>query len=758
MNEITAFSQEENEQINEHFQLLLDDYLLSNHRKKVELISKAFHFANHAHAGIRRRSGEPYMMHPLAVAKICCSEIGLGSTSICSALLHDVVEDTEYTVEDIDQNFGPKIASIVNGLTKISGGIFGEQTSAQTENFRKLLLTMSEDIRVVLIKMADRLHNMRTLGSLSPSKQFKISGETMFIYAPLADRLGLNRIKIELENLSFKYEHPDTYEQLSLKLESTSEARKKLYEAFSQPIRKKLDDMGLNYTIKARTKSIYSIWNKMQTKGIPFEEIYDILAVRIIFSTKSDDKDLGLFSEEKKRCFDIYSAITDLYKHHPDRFRDWVSYPKANGYQALHVTVMGPVGEWIEVQIRSERMNDIAERGFAAHWRYKSTEIEEETELNRWIDTIKEILENPEPNAIDFLDNLKMNLFSSEIFVFTPKGEIIMMPANSTALDFAFSLHSEIGFHCIGAKINHKLAPMSYKLTSGDQVEILTSKSQTPKYEWLEWVTTSSARTKIRAKFRKENKDLIAKGDRILSEFFSKIRFPYDQSSIETLMQHHNVENKDDLLMKFGTGKLTLDDSTQALFKKEKNQNKLVKYWRLSLGLSNKPKPVTVGNTSEKIDYQATHQLTEDSVNQKYRLSDCCQPIPGEEVLGFVEDNGTVSVHKRQCPVAMKLKSSYGGRIVSAEWDTHKALSFPIELELRGIDGVGIVSQIAKIVSDELAVNITKLLFETHDGIFVGQIVLYVHDVEDVNNLCMKISQISNVQLVRRKEHLNEDF
>lgn len=755
MSEISTFTQEENDKIDEKFQDLLSDYLRSNHRKKVDVITKAFAFANHAHAGIRRRSGEPYIMHPLAVAKICCTEIGLGSTSICSALLHDVVEDTEYTVDDIEKSFGSKIASIVDGLTKISGGMFGEQASAQTENFRKLLLTMAEDIRVVLIKMADRLHNMRTLGSMLPSKQFKISGETMFIYAPLANRLGLNRIKTELENLSFKYEHPETYQGLAEQVESTAKSRNELYETFTGPIRQKLDEMGIDYQLKARTKSIYSIWNKMQSKGITFEEIYDLLAVRIVFKTNTPVGDPSLFSEEKKRCFDIYSAVTDIYKHHPDRIRDWVSYPKANGYQALHVTVMGPAGEWIEVQIRSERMNDIAERGFAAHWRYKAVEIDEENELNRWIDTIKEILENPEPNAIDFLDTIKMNLFSSEIFVFTPKGEIKTMPANSTALDFAFSLHSEIGFHCIGAKVNHKLVPMSHILTSGDQVEILTSKSQTPKYEWLEWVTTGSAKTKIRSKFRKENKDLISKGDALLTEFFNKMRHSYDQTAMDILMQHFDVENRDDLLMKFGTGKLILEDSLKELFKKQKGQSKLIKYWKLSLGISNKPKPETLGDTTEKIDYKATHRLTEDSVNQQYRLSDCCQPIPGDDVIGFVEDSGAVSVHKRQCPVAMKLKSSYGARIVSAEWATHKALSFPVELELRGIDGVGIVSQIAKIVSDELAVNMTKLLFETNDGIFRGLIELFVHDVEDVNQLCMKISQIKNVQVVRRKEQMN---
>jgi GTP diphosphokinase / guanosine-3',5'-bis(diphosphate) 3'-diphosphatase len=756
MEDLSTFSQAENDMINEKFQELLQDYLNSNHRKKIEIVTKAFNFANHAHNGIRRRSGEPYIMHPIAVAKICCTEIGLGSTSICSALLHDVVEDTEYTVEDIEKNFGPKIASIVDGLTKISGGIFGDQASAQAENFRKLLLTMAEDIRVVLIKMADRLHNMRTLGVMLPSKQYKISGETMYIYAPLANRLGLNHIKTELENLSFKYEHPDTYAELSRKIQNTAAARDELYENFTIPIKEKLDQMGLDYRLKARTKSIYSIWNKMQTKGLPFEEIYDILAVRIIFNTKIHASNPAVYAEEKKKCWNIYSVLTDIYKHHPDRIRDWVSSPKANGYQALHVTLMGPDGEWIEVQIRSTRMDEIAERGFAAHWKYKTGEIEEETELNRWIYTIKEILENPEPNAIDFLDTIKMNLFSSEIFVFTPKGDIKTMAANSTALDFAFELHSEIGLHCIGAKVNHKLVPMSHILKSGDQVEILTSNNQTPKYEWLNYVTSGRAQARLRARFRKDNKVFIKKGEELLTEYLSKLRLPNDQTTIEKLQQHFDCETRDDLLTKLGMEQLKLGDAESQIFKASKDQNKLMKYWKLTFGLggNKQTKQESKPEIKEAIDFKSTHKLTEESIQQKYKLAECCQPIPGDDVLGYVDENGNITVHKRQCPVAMKLKSSFGPRIISAEWATHKELSFPVIIEMNGIDGVGIVSQIAEIVSNELAVNMTKLSFETKDGIFKGSIELFVHDVEDIQNLCMKISKIKNVQLVHRKEQM----
>ena len=483
---VSALSADE-QMIQDGFNALLNDYLKSNHRRKVERITKAFNFANQAHAGVKRRSGEPYIMHPIAVARIVCREMGLGSTSICSALLHDVVEDTEYTVEDIRDMFGDKISQIVDGLTKISGGIFGEQASAQAENFRKLLLTM-----VILIKIADRLHNMRTLGSMLPAKQFKIAGETLYLYAPLAHRLGLFSIKTELEDLSFKYEHPQEYDFISAKLKATEENRNMLFEHFAAPVNEKLKLMGLQYEMLARVKSVYSIWNKMESKNVSFEDIYDIYAVRIIF-----DPLPGV--DEKNQCWDIYSAITDIYRIRPDRIRDWVSRPKANGYQALHLTVMGPDGQWVEIQIRSRRMDDIAEKGFAAHWKYKESNVEEDTELDKWIQTITEILESPDPNALDFLDTIKLNLFTSEIFVFTPKGDIKTLPQGATALDFAYALHSDIGNKCIGAKVNHRLVPLSHPLSSGDQVEVLTSRSQEPQPEWLNFVTTAKARAKIDA-------------------------------------------------------------------------------------------------------------------------------------------------------------------------------------------------------------------------------------------------------------------
>jgi GTP pyrophosphokinase len=486
----------EEELIQLEFNALLDEYRNSNHRQKFELITKAFNFANAAHKGIKRRSGEPYIMHPLAVARIAVGEIGLGSTSICSALLHDVVEDTDYTVEDIENLFGPKIAQIVDGLTKISGGVFNGIASEQAENFRKLLLTMSEDIRVILIKIADRLHNMRTLGSMPNAKQYKIAGETQYIYAPLAHRLGLFRIKTELENLSFKYEHPDTYSLIENKLAVDEKARIKFYKDFSTPIRQKLSEMGYEFFLKERIKSVYSIWSKMSTRNIPFDEVYDILALRIVFTPKP-----GL--SEKDQCWMLYSALTELYKPHPERIRDWVSNPKANGYEALHVTVMGPQGRWVEIQIRSNRMNDIAEKGLAAHWKYKTGNADE-SELDKWMKTIKELLEHPEPNALDFLDTFKLNLFASEIFVFTPKGDIKTIAKGSTALDFAFTLHSDLGLKCIGAKVNHKLVPLSHNLLSGDQVEILTSRKQAPQSDWLDFVTTAKAKAKLKSYFKRE--------------------------------------------------------------------------------------------------------------------------------------------------------------------------------------------------------------------------------------------------------------
>ena len=737
--------------IQEAFQDLLNCYLATKHRKRVEIITKAFNFANQAHKGIKRRSGEPYILHPIAVAKIVCTEIGLGSTSICSALLHDVVEDTDYTVEDIENIFGPKIAQIVDGLTKISGGIFGDKASAQAENFKKLLLTMSDDIRVILIKIADRLHNMRTLGSMLPSKQYKIAGETMYIYAPLANRLGLYKIKTELENLSFKYEHPEEYAVIDKKLESTAAERDKVFKEFTAPIRAQLDKMGMKYHILARVKSIYSIWNKMQTKHVPFEEIYDILAVRIIFTPKS-------LEEELNNCFDIYVAISKIYKPHPDRLRDWISHPKANGYQALHVTLMGNNGQWIEVQIRSERMNDVAEQGFAAHWKYKEGGGgEDEGELEKWLKTIKEILDDPQPDAIDFLDTIKLNLFASEIFVFTPKGDLKTMPQNCTALDFAFSLHTDIGSHCIGAQVNHKLVPLSHKLQSGDQVEILTSKSQRVQPEWMNYATTARARAKIASILRKEAKANQKEGEKILADFLKEEGIRMDDIAMTKLMRLHNFHTYDELLIAIGSKKLTLGDADRNVFK-EKQEKSWKKLLSFSFGNGKEDKDTTEGKGSqekvqqEKIDTKKILKLTEEAISKEYIMADCCHPIPGDDVLGYINEKNQVIIHKRQCPIAARLKSSYGNRIIATQWDTHKELSFLVTIYVKGIDSVGLLNEVTQVISRQLNVNIRKLTMETNDGIFEGRIQLYVHDVDDVRTICNNLKQVQNIKQVSRIE------
>ncbi len=733
------------EMINQAFHELLNDYLNTKHRKKVEIITKAFNFANQAHKGIKRRSGEPYIMHPIAVASIVCNEIGLGSTSICAALLHDVVEDTDYTVEDIENIFGPKIALIVDGLTKISGGIFGDRASAQAENFKKLLLTMSNDIRVILIKIADRLHNMRTLGSMLPNKQYKIAGETLYIYAPLANRLGLYKIKTELENLSFKYEHPEEYAEIEEKLNATAAERDKVFYDFTAPIRTQLDKMELKYRILARVKSIYSIWNKMQTKHVPFEEIYDLLAVRIIFEPRNVE-------EELNNCFDIYVSISKIYKPHPDRLRDWISHPKANGYQALHVTLMGNNGQWIEVQIRSERMNDVAEQGFAAHWKYKEGGgSEDEGELEKWLKTIKEILDDPQPDAIDFLDTIKLNLFASEIFVFTPKGELKTMPQNSTALDFAFSLHTDIGSHCIGAKVNHKLVPLSHKLQSGDQVEILTSKSQRVQPQWEVFATTARARTKIAAILRKERKANQKIGEEILSEFLKKEEIRPEEAVIEKLRKLHNAKNAEELLAAIGSKAIILGEAEKNELK-EKQSSNWKKYLTFSFGNSKEKQEEKEPQEKEKINPKEVLKLTEESLQKKYIMAECCHPIPGDDVLGYVDENDRIIIHKRQCPVAAKLKSSYGNRILATEWDTHKELSFLVYIYIKGIDSMGLLNEVTQVISRQLNVNIRKLTIETEDGIFEGKIQLWVHDVDDVKTICNNLKKIQNIKQVSRVE------
>ncbi len=753
----------ENKMIDDAFQHLLDTYLASRHRKKVDIITKAFNFARQAHKGVRRLSGEPYIMHPIAVAQIACGEIGLGSTSISAALLHDVVEDTDYTVEDISNIFGPKIALIVDGLTKISGGIFGEQASAQAENFKKLLLTMSDDIRVILIKICDRLHNMRTLQSQPANKQYKIAGETLYIYAPLANRLGLNKIKTELEDLSFRYEHPEVYKSIENKLALTKTQRETLFESFTAPIREALDKLGLKYEIKARIKSPYSIWNKMQNKHVAFEEIYDILAVRIIFTPKQRE-------DEVNECFQIYVAINRLYRSHPDRLRDWVNHPKANGYQALHVTLMSKQGRWIEVQIRSQRMNEVAEQGFAAHWKYKEGgEItEDEGELNEWLHTIKEILDDPQPDAMDFLDAIKLNLFASEIFVFTPKGEIKTLPAGCTALDFAFQIHTFLGTHCIGAKVNHKLVPLSHRLQSGDQVEILTSKAQKVDASWLNIVSTAKAKAKIQAMLRREAREKQKMGEEILSEWLEKHDFGMTTSVLDKLCELHKMTHHPTLFVAIGDKTIILGDADLDMLQGKSNQLKALRRngWRRYVPFLKRSEK----KDADSVTGSPAHEDTNDTkglitvgadFNKKkpiyiseanigrYIFPSCCHPIPGDDALGYINNQKHIEIHKRSCPVASKLKASYGTRIVDAKWDMHKRLFFDATIEIHGIDRRGMLHDVADVISDQLGVNIHKITISSDNGIFDGTIELRVHDREDASIIADSLKKVEGMQEVQ---------
>ena len=744
--------------VDEAFQHLLDTYLASRHRKKVDIITKAFNFARQAHKGVRRLSGEPYILHPIAVAQIACEEMGLGATSISAALLHDVVEDTDYTVEDIENIFGPKIAQIVDGLTKISGGIFGEQASAQAENFKKLLLTMSDDIRVILIKICDRLHNMRTLASQPANKQYKIAGETLYIYAPLANRLGLNKIKTELEDLSFRYEHPDAYASIEKKLASTQAQRDTLFDEFTAPIRKELDKMGFEYELKARVKSPYSIWCKMQNKHVTFEEIYDILAVRIIYKPKSKE-------EEINNCFQIYVAISQIYKSHPDRLRDWVNHPKANGYQALHVTLMSSKGRWIEVQIRSEHMDELAEQGFAAHWKYKDGgEIaEDEGELNEWLSTIKEILDDPQPDAMDFLDAIKLNLFASEIFVFTPKGEIKTMPAGCTALDFAFQIHTFLGSHCIGAKVNHKLVPLSHKLQSGDQVEILTSMSQHVDPSWINFVSTAKAKAKIQAILRKESRQIQKTGEEKLSQWLKANDLEMTTAVLDRLCELHDLKKHDSLFLSIGDKTVILGDTDldELRGKNKADKSTEKRGWRRYVPFLKAGKRETRSIDTDDSGLTEGLIVVTKSLNKKkpifinedniyrYIFPHCCHAIPGDDILGYIDNKNHIEIHKRSCPVAAKLKASYGTRILDAKWDMHRSLLFEAAIQIRGIDRSGMLHDIADVLSDQLGVNIRKITITSDNGIFDGTIEMQVHDRKDVEMIVESMKNIKDMQEVQ---------
>ena len=747
----SEFTAAEQAMIEQEFASLLDAYAHTNHRQHVERIEQAFRFANKAHYGVRRLSGEPYIMHPLAVAKIVVSEIGLGSTSISAALLHDVVEDTDYTVEDIDNLFGAKIAQIVDGLTKISGGVFGDKASEQAENFRKLLLTMSDDIRVVLIKIADRLHNMRTLESQPKEKQYKIAGETQYIYAPLAHRLGLGSIKSELENLAFQYEHPDSYELIKARVAADQMTRMEDFEKFAEPIRKKLKSLGYEFDLTARIKSPYSIWRKMNMKHVEFDEIYDLLAVRIVFTPNKT------FSE-KDQCWMIYSAITEIYRPHPERIRDWISTPKANGYEALHVTVMGQNGEWVEIQIRTRRMHELAEQGLAAHWKYKNGVIEE-TELDKWLRDIKEVLKSDSPDAMAFLDTFKLNLFAKEVFVFTPSGEIQTLPQGATVLDLAYQLHSELGDHCIGAKVNHSLKSSDYILHAGDQVEILTAQQQVPQPEWLNYVVTAKALSALNSYFHKQERQQEKIGERRLEDALRSLGIPEAQfdGAIQRLLAYHHLTKRAELFRQIGLDAIKLEGIKDIIDPKQSLWSRL-RPWKSS---SDEKSAVSdqqsaVSGQQSDVSYQvpkdkARHNLVLTDENVKdVILEDCCKPIPGDEAIAFKDSTGKMHVHYMNCPIAERLKASYGKSIYSVTWDTHRLNHYKEKLEIEGIDQFGLLVELLRVITENFHINVSELHIKANSGVFSARIILYVYDKAELYELMDSLKKMHNIQSVKR--------
>lgn len=705
-------------------------------KKDKEQIRKAFNVAMEAHQDVRRKSGEPYIYHPIAVAQICAEEIGLGATSVICALLHDVVEDTDITLEDLRGMFGNKVAQIIDGLTKIKGVEVIDPTnfSIQAENFRKMLLTLSDDVRVILIKLADRLHNMRTLDSVSEHQQRKIASETLYLYAPLAHRMGLNAIKTELEDLGLKYTNPEAYNEIKQKLKETEPERKKYINRFIEPILEALIQNGFKFRIFGRPKSIFSIYNKMRTKNLSYEEVYDIFAIRIIIDTRPD--------MEKADCWRVYSIVTDFYYPNPERLRDWISTPKANGYEALHTTVMGPEGKWVEVQIRTERMDEIAERGFAAHWRYKTgteKQADKETQLDEWLKRIRQMLESAEENALDFLDDFKLNLFAEEIFVFTPKGEMRTIPVHSTALDFAFDIHTKVGEQCIGAKVNHKLVPLSHELKSGDQVEILTSAKQTPKQEWLNYVVTAKAKSKIKAALKEEKRKIAEKGCELLQKRFRNLKLSFTPENVNKIITIFKLPNAQELYYRLAVGNIKLSEIKD--FRKNKTklfhetQKENISLEQLVSNVRGKTDLLVIGDNMDKIDY---------------KLAPCCHPIPGDDVFGFITVNEGIKIHRVNCPNATKMLANYAYRVVKAKWMNRELLSFLAGIRVTGTDRLGVVNNITKVISNEHNINMRSISFDSNDGIFEGKIMLFVHDTKHLTELMEKLKKVAGVQSVSR--------
>ena len=707
------------------------------------LIKRAFFLAKEAHQGVRRRSGEPYLLHPIAVAKIVVDEIGLGVKSVVASLLHDVVEDTDYTVEDIEHIFGHKIATMVDGLTKMSG-VFNADTSEQAEYFRKVLLTLSDDVRVILIKIADRLHNMRTLGSMPTNKQIKITGETLYLFAPLAYRLGLYTIKSELEDLCMKYRFPVQYAELSEKLKATEEQREAFISKFNAPIIEALKRDHINFEISGRVKSLYSIWSKMQRKQIPFEEVYDLFAIRIVFQPLP-------FPSEKTQCWQIFSTITDIYTPKPDRLRDWISMPKANGYEALHSTVMGPDGVWVEVQIRTQRMEEIAERGFAAHWKYKNASLSNnEDELDRWLKKIRDALNGPTENAVDFLDNFKLSLYTSEIAVFTPKGEARKMPYGATALDFAYDIHSKIGNSAIGAKINHKIEPITTQINSGDQIEIITADNARPKAEWLDIVTTTKAKQAIKSFLKRERQNNIERGMKMLEERMQQLNTPLSGRVLRKIVPIYESNNKEELYSKIGAGIVDLKDLDKVL--KVNATSKILKFWTLFI---NKKEDEEGDDAENPEPNSAKAEESATAGEPQFVMAECCKPIPGDSVVGYKDPaSHRIIVHKSNCKELDRLAAQFGRNILKDEikWSQHKAMSYLSTIELRGIDRTGILLDLAKTVSEDFSINIRQINIQTHDNIFEGTISLYVKDAEGLHAIMDKIRKIKGIDTVKRNQ------
>lgn len=733
-----GYSSEDERLIDEAYEDLLRSCTkICKNEEDWNFIKRAFFLAKEAHQGVRRRSGEPYLLHPIAVAKIVIEEIGLGVKSVVASLLHDVVEDTEYTVEDIERIFGPKIASMVDGLTKMSG-VFNADTSEQAEYFRKVLLTLSDDVRVILIKIADRLHNMRTLGYMPKDKQIKITGETIYLFAPLAYRLGLFPIKSELEDLCMKYRFPEEYEEISRKLQDTEFERQEYIEKFCAPIKQVLDKNNIKYEISGRIKSIYSIWTKMQRKQIPFEEVYDLFAIRIVFQALP-------FPSEKTQCWQIYSSITDLYAPKPDRLRDWISMPKANGYEALHSTVMGPDGIWVEVQIRTQRMEDIAERGFAAHWKYKHATLSQNDDaFDSWLKKIRDALNGPNENAVEFLDNFKLSLYTSEITVFTPKGEQRRLPFGATALDFAYDIHTKIGNKAIGAKINHKIEPVTKQIQSGDQIEIITADNSKPKAEWLDIVTTTKAKQAITNFLKRERQNNIERGIAIFEEQLDKYGVTQSGRVLRKVLPAYECANKDEFYSKIGAGIINLDNLEKVL--KSNSKSKILKFWKLWRDTNDDDYPADDTDSAEN-DTKAGAD------NDKFVIASCCNPLPGDNVVGFRDNaTGKIIVHKSTCDELNRLASQFGKNIIKDQikWSQHKAVSYLSTIELRGIDRMGLLLDISHIVSEDFSINIREVCIRSHDGIFEGNISVYVQDADSLNALMDKFRHVKGIETAKR--------